>query len=508
MKFPIGIQTFEKLIKGGYVYVDKTESIYRLIDRGAIYFLSRPRRFGKSLLLSTLAAIFEGKRHLFKGLFIEDKIEWQAYPVVHISLNGISNKETDLMIALYEIVNENAKKYNITLENTSLNGRFKELLLQLSQQGEVVLLIDEYDKPLISFLDDLATFEKNRGILKEFYGVIKDADNYLKFVFITGVSRFSKVSIFSDLNNLRDISMQKDFCDICGYSEQDIHHYFTERIAEIAQEMEISTEELFLKVKQKYNGYNFYGKILMYNPWSVLNFLEARELNNYWFTSGTPTFLTKFAERMQTTTEDVVVSKMELEDLNFQSSDMISLLYQTGYLTINEEIGNDALRLRHPNREVAESFRLYLLNKFTEVRQGNIQMTIIALREAMKSKNETGLKDALNPIFANIPYFIYDKDNEKYYHSVMHLIFMLLHYNIQSEVVTNVGRIDSVVEAWNEIWIFEFKINSTAQTAYNQIINNDYAGQYEHHNKAIYGVGVNFDSTEKRITALIMRRIN
>ena len=507
MKYPIGIQTFEEIIEEGYVYIDKTPSIYKLISEGKIYFLSRPRRFGKSLLLSTLKAIFQGKKELFKGLFIENKIQWKSFPVVHISLNSISDKRTDVHKALNEMLIEHTEIYDIQLVSDTLAGRFKELLRKLSQKNKVVLLIDEYDKPLISFLEDIETFEKNRAILKEFYGIIKDSDEYLKFVFITGVSRFSKVSIFSDLNNLKDISMRAEFCDICGYSEKDMHHYFTERIAEIAEEMEITSKDLFEKVQQKYDGYNFHGKIKMYNPWSVLNFLDSGELNNYWFSTGTPTFLTQFVERFQTTTEGVIVDKTQLGSLNFQDENLATLLYQTGYLTIEEELDEDTLRLKHPNLEVAESFRLFLLGYYAHISHGTIRNTVIELRKAMQAKDQEGLKNALNPIFSNIPYQIFNKDKEAYYHSIVHLIFMMLHYKIQSEVNTNAGRIDSVVEAWKEVWIFEFKLNSTAEVAYNQIISNHYAEQYLLSRKSIYGVGVNFDSQTKKITEVKMGKL-
>lgn len=508
MKYPIGIQTFQTIIQDGFVYVDKTRSVYKLLTEGNIYFLSRPRRFGKSLMLSTLKAIFEGKQHLFKGLFIENKIEWKKHPIIHISLNTYSNKEVDLRLALWEDITAIAKDYGLSLERTSLGGRFTELMHKLSQQEKVVLLIDEYDKPLISFLEDIDTFEKNRAILKEFYGVIKDSDEALRLVFITGVSRFSKVSIFSDLNNVTDISLDADFCDICGYSEEDMHHYFTERIIEIAAEMNIPTEELFEKVKKKYNGYNFGGNIKMYNPWSVLNFLRTGKLDNYWFATGTPTFLTKFVDNMQTVTEGIVVDKIELGSLNFQGDNLPTLLYQTGYLTIDKEVDDGLLRLVHPNGEVSEAFRLYLLGYYTHVLHGTIRYAVLKLQEAMKAKNEQGLKDALNPIFANIPSHIFDQNSEAYYHAVMHLIFMMLHFKIQSEVNTNAGRIGSVVEAWNEVWIFEFKLNKSAQVAYNQIIRKNYAAPYMHTGKDIYGVGMNFDSKKKIITQVKMQKLS
>lgn len=508
MKYPIGIQTFQEIIEEDYVYIDKTKSVYKLISEGKIYFLSRPRRFGKSLLISTLKAVFQGKKELFKGLFIENKIQWKSYPVVHLSLNSISDKGTDLSIALSDMVNSNAQKYEISIESRTLGGRFAELLRKLSAQGKVVLLIDEYDKPLISFLEDMETFEKNRNILKEFYGVIKDADEYLKFVFITGVSRFARVSIFSDLNNLSDISMDENFCDICGYSEADMHHYFTERIAEIAKKTKITTEELFENVRKKYNGYNFYGDIRMYNPWSVLNFLRTGELDNYWFTTGTPTFLTQFADRFQVSAEGVKVDKTELGMLRFDEKGMNTLLYQTGYLTLDEEIDKGLFTLRHPNEEVSESFTRFLLAEITNLSTGTVRSIALDVRNALKTKDKAKFQAAINPIFSSIPYHIFNKGKEAYYHSVMHLVFMMLHYNIQSEISTNVGRIDSVIALWNEVWIFEFKLNSTAEIAYNQIVTNNYAGQYLNSGKEIYGVGVNFDSDKKCITEVKIAKLS
>jgi len=508
MKYPIGIQTFEEIIEEGYVYIDKTKSIYKLIDEGKFYFLSRPRRFGKSLLLSTIKAVFEGKKELFKGLFIENKIEWKKYPVVHLSLNSYSNKEIDMREALKGQLDSIAGFYKIQLNRSDLGGRFAELLQQLSQHGKVVLLIDKYDKPLISFLDDMETFEKNRNILKEFYGVIKDSDPYLKFVLITGVSRFARVSVFSDLNNLSDISLESDYCDICGYSEADIHHYFTPRIAEIAKEMNISTEELFEKVRKKYDGYNFYGEPKMYNPWSVLNFLAKRKLDNYWFATGTPTFLTKFADHFQVSSEGVTADKTELGILRFDENGMNALLYQTGYLTIDEEIDDALFTLRHPNEEVSESFTRFLLAEFANLSTGNVRHIALNVRNALKMKDKDKFIAALNPIFANIPSQIFNKDKEAYYHSVVHLVFMMLRYNIQSEVNTKVGRIDSVISAWNEVWIFEFKLNSSAEVAYNQIVSHNYAEQYQNSGREIYGVGVNFNSETKKITEVKMEKLS
>lgn len=505
MKYPIGVQTFEKIIDRGEVYIDKTHVIYKLFHSGGqIFFLSRPRRFGKSLLLSTLGSIFEGRKDLFKGLYIEDKIEWECHPVLRISLNGVSNKEVDLRIYLWDILREYAQKYQIVLENHTIGGAFRELIQKLAEKEKVVILIDEYDKPLISFIEDPETYEKNRGILKEFYGTIKDLDPYLRFVFITGVSRFSKISLFSDLNSLLDISMNKNFCDICGYTEADMHHYFTEPVSEIAAKKGISTADLFAKVKRKYNGYNFYGSERMYNPWSVLNFLFSESLDNFWFETGTPTFLTQLAANFQTTMEGTTADKSDLGKLSFDSDNITPLLYQTGYLTIDEEIEEGLFTLRHPNEEVSESFSRYLLSEYTRINSGTIRNITLQVRNALKSKDATQLMAALNPIFASIPYQIFNKDKEAYYHSVMHLIFMLLHYKIESEVCTNVGRIDTILFEQNEVWIFEFKLDSTAEAAFTQIIDHDYAQKYRNTGKSLYGVGVNFDSKNKKINEIKM----
>lgn len=506
MKYPIGIQTFSEIIEEGYVYIDKTASIYKLLQ-GKIYFLSRPRRFGKSLLLSTLGSIFEGRKDLFKGLYIEEKIEWKTYPIVRLSFNTVTNKEVDLRIFLREMMDDIALVYDVSLTHESVGNRFKELITKISRKGKVVLLIDEYDKALISFIEDTETYEKNRNILKEFYGVIKDLDACLKFVFITGVSRFSKVSLFSDLNNLWDISMNEDFCDICGYTEADMHFYFTEQIAAIALKMDISTTELFEKVKQKYNGYNFYGTERMYNPWSVLNFLASRSLDNFWFETGTPTFLTQLAHNFQTNLEGVTADKSELGKLSFDSDNLLPLLYQTGYLTIDEEIEKNIFTLRHPNEEVSESFTRFLLAEYTKMGTGSVRHVAIKVRNALKDKDKDQLIAALNPIFANIPYQIFNKDKEAYYHSVMHLVFMMLYYNIKSEVSTNVGRIDTVLIELNEIWIFEFKLNNSAEVAFQQIIENNYAAKYHNAGKDIYGVGINFNSEIKKIDGAKMERL-
>ncbi|MFN0201738.1 MAG: AAA family ATPase [Bacteroidia bacterium] len=508
MKYPIGIQTFETIIEDNYLYVDKTKSLYDLISQGKVYFLSRPRRFGKSLFISTLSAFFEGKKQLFKGLYIEDKVEkWETYPVIHIAMSDMSLRSDKLQVSLLDMLNRIARQYGITLVSEGIGERFKELIETLSQRQKVVVLIDEYDKALINFIDETDIFEENRKILKSFYGVLKDCDKYLKFLFITGVSRFSKVSLFSDLNNLVDISMKPNYCDICGYTQADMQKYFDTRIAEIAENENITKEEMYEKIRQKYNGYNFNGKIKMYNPWSVLNFMQDGELINYWFETGTPYFLAKMASRFETNVEGAISSRMELGHLRFDDENLSTLLYQTGYLTIDEKLDVELFRLKHPNQEVSESFRWFLLSEFTRKGAGEMQYASRFIREALLLKDAERLKNTLNPFFAKIPYQIFIKDKEAYYHSILHLIFMLLRYQIDSEVVTNAGRIDSVIDNLNEIWIFECKLDETAEKAYQQIIEKKYAEQYKNTGKQIWGFGVNFNSEQKQVNEVVIRQI-
>lgn len=509
MKYPIGIQTFEKIRREGFLYIDKTRSLYDLLAMGQCYFLSRPRRFGKSLFVSTIRAYFEGKKELFEGLYIAEKEkEWNPYPVLHIAMSDLGVRSERLVPALKGMLDNLAYEHRLELRQEEIGARFKELIIKLAERGRVVVLIDEYDKALTTFMDEPETFEENRRILKSFYGVLKDADSYLHFLFVTGVSRFSKISLFSDMNNLTDISMKSRYATICGYTEEDMRVYFGRRISELAAERGISENKMFELVRLKYNGYNFNGKQRIYNPWSVLNCMAYGELKNYWFETGTPYFLKTYAERFVTDVEGVITSQTQLGHLDFWDEDLTPLLYQTGYLTLDEELEEGLFRLRHPNEEVSESFRRLLLVAYTQKGDGELQYAERFIREGLKEKDAEKLKSALNACFANIPYQIFIRDKEAYYHSILHLVFMLLHYRLRSEVSVSGGRIDLVLEKFGEVWLLECKLDESAQAALDQIQNKDYPAAYRNTGKSLWAMGINFDSKTKRIEELKILQIS
>ncbi|MFH0734754.1 MAG: AAA family ATPase [bacterium] len=334
---PIGIQTFEKIISNDFLYVDKTELIYQLISTGGFYFLSRPRRFGKSLLVSTLKEIFCGNKELFKGLYIYNKINWEKHPVVHISFSSItySGSSTDFRSKIVDYLYTIAKVYNVTLTTSSISETFKELLLNLCEINKVVILIDEYDKPIIDYINNLDKAKENRDVLREFYGSIKDNDQYIKFCFLTGVSKFSKVSVFSGLNNLRDITINDTFSNICGITQKELEFYFFNRFNDLEKKLNLDYEKLKQKIKHWYNGYSWDGVNTVYNPFSILNFFADGQFKNYWFSTGTPAFLMDKIKDEKIQVDEIESDRVGLEIFESYDLDNInfaSLLFQTGYL--------------------------------------------------------------------------------------------------------------------------------------------------------------------------------
>ena len=367
-KYPIGIQDFREIRVGGYTYIDKTEQIYQLLDTGKYYFLSRPRRFGKSLLLSTIEHLYQGEKSLFEGLWIERHWDWsKRYPVVHIKMSRSDYQRLGLEQALLNEVERAAVRLGIELRRVTLKERFEELLALGSKQGQVVLLVDEYDKPMIDYLSSLDRLEENRSILKQFYSIIKDSDSYLRFFILTGVSRFSKVSIFSDLNNISDISVLPNYNDLVGISEQEVESHFIDRIKEIAEKQDKSYESLKEEIKEWYNGYNFSGEETLYNPFSLLSFMRDGVFNNYWFSTGTPTFLVELIRNhgQYVLDDNAFVSLLTLGDFDTSNMDYTSVLFQTGYLTLKEiHFEEGWCRLQYPNREVQASLEQLLLGAY------------------------------------------------------------------------------------------------------------------------------------------------
>ncbi len=364
-KLPVSIQTFSELIEEGYLYVDKTRDIFNLIDAaGKNFFLSRPRRFGKSLLVSILKEIFSGNRELFKGLWIYDKLDWTAYPVIHIDFSGLrySNKE-ELEETLDFLVESNARKFGIQLRSKGYDKKCKELITVLSKKKKVVFLVDEYDKPIIDYVDRKIVATMNQEILRSFYAILKGSDEHIKFVFFTGVSKFSRVSVFSGLNNLIDITMDPRFATILGYTEAELRHYFSGRLATLSEATGASEDRLWQDIKKWYNGYSWDGETFVYNPLSILEVFSRNSFGNYWFETATPTFLMKLIKEYQAPLP--VLENYEADDSIFESFDIqrvnpVSLFFQAGYLTLKKvekiSLTRSMYYLSYPNIEVKESF--------------------------------------------------------------------------------------------------------------------------------------------------------
>jgi len=358
--YPLGVQTFSEIIERGMLYIDKTQEIYKLLQ-GKYYFYARPRRFGKSLMLSTIKALYEGRRDLFKGLWIENKWEWtQKNPVLHLSFSSINYQNQSLEKAISQELSFIASRKNIILKSEFAKDKFKEFIVALSDKGgNVVLLIDEYDKPIIDYLGkDINVAEKNRSSLKTFYSVIKDCDPYIEFLMITGISKFSKVSIFSELNNLTDITFHKRFLTLTGITQKELDYNFKEEIKELAEENAITQKTLKKEIQNWYNGYSWDGKTFVYNPYSLLSFFDFGEFKNFWFETGTPTFLLELiGQQRMVKLENLEVGAVTFSTYNIKELQLIPLLFQTGYLTIKERNGIDLYTLNYPNFEVKVSLQ-------------------------------------------------------------------------------------------------------------------------------------------------------
>lgn len=363
-KLPLGQQDFAGIIEEGSVYVDKTEQIYSLLTN-KYYFLSRPRRFGKSLLISTLYELFKGRKELFKDLWIYDKIEWKQHPVIHISFNTLSYKEKGLRTVLEEKLDEIAKTYNILQEKTGYSDKFEELIRKLSEEEKVVILIDEYDKPLIDFVDDIEQAKENRDILKNFYSVIKNSDPYIRFLFITGVSKFSQVSIFSDLNNLEDITLSDEFSTIAGITEEEVHNNLADYLERLKKKYAKYFSDVEQHMRDEYLGYSWDGITQLYNPFVLLTLFKSQRFGDHWFQTGSPTFLMKLIKKRNYSAFDLenrTVSETAFNKYDIENLDLVPLLFQTGYLTIKQvNPKRHTYRLGYPNNEVARAFSIHLL---------------------------------------------------------------------------------------------------------------------------------------------------
>lgn len=502
---PVTTADFNSIINGNYLYVDKTRHFYDLVkDRKGAYFLSRPRRFGKSLLLSTLEELFLGHRELFRGLWIDNSdYDWQAHPVIHLNFAQEPTLSAETLVdAINSYLTEIADAHNIRLEEGPYYRRFRHLIQKMAEKNTVVILIDEYDKPLLENLHNLEEAKKIRDTLKAFYAVIKAMDRYIRLSFITGISKFSKVGVFSDLNNLTDLTMNAAFATALGLTETEIRHYLADHIRDFASKEGISEETFLEKMRKWYDGFCFAPEAEnVYNPFSTLNLFYHQRFANYWFESGTPTFLIRLIHRQNYDVEQL--HGLELGELAFSTYDLehlaiVPLLFQTGYLTIrNYSPEKQRYQLDYPNYEVESAFLVYLLDAFSYSQQGFSEAYLEQILDALQQNNLERFFVVLKVLFANIDYDLH-LDYEKYYQTIFYLIFMLLGLRITAEVKTNNGRIDAVVELDQQIYIFEFKLNRSAQIALDQIKNSIYYQKYMLRGKSITCVGANFD-TETRM---------
>ncbi len=509
---PIGISDFESIINEGYLYIDKTEKIYELISGGMYYFLSRPRRFGKSLLISTFYNIFRGKKELFKGLYIYDSdYKWEDYPVVVLDFNEISNDTPDILKkSIEEYLRNIGEGYGIELKNKGmLKEAFKELVLKIAEKvgKDIAFLIDEYDKPIIDHLgkgeEELRIAEENRNLLKSFYGILKGKNivEKTRFVFITGITKFSKVSIFSELNNLTDITMNKRYCDILGITENEIDKDLIPYVQRFCDEENINCEELREELRDYYNGYRFSSKdIRVYNPFSLFTALKYHSIENYWFETGTPTFLINLIKEQNINIpkyEKLEVSEALFSVYEISKLNVLPLMFQSGYLTIRDYESD--IRLYHlgfPNREVKTSFTENLFYDYSAIRD-NSKFRLI--ERAIKKGDIDKAIEIMKSIYSEIPYTLMRKDrlNESYFHTIFYLIIAASGVGITSEILTSKGRIDIVIETRDRYYITEFKCNQDSSIAIEQIRENKYYGPYENRGKEIILIGINF-STEVR----------
>ena len=504
-KYPVGIQDFAELRKGAYHYIDKTKAIYELVETGKHFFLSRPRRFGKSLLMSTLKYFFKGERELFEGLWVDKEADykWASHPVVHLSFSSIGYKDIGLEAALNRAINQNAEKLGVELKDAGLSGRFKELIQSFgTEDPKLVLLIDEYDKPLIDYIDEPELAEKHRSILKNFFSVLKDSDAYLHFFLITGVSKFSKVSVFSDLNHLLDITLVERFATLTGLTQAEVDSNFENEIHELAKKFETSFEEMRQRIKDWYNGYSF-GAEKVYNPFSLLSFLSTQRFANFWWESGTPYFLMKLLLKdNQYDLESMRAGSATFESYTLDNLDWLPLLFQTGYLTILDY--NDRYRLYtlgYPNLEVKEAFLQHLLAVYRETGPSQSYALFIQLKEALDANNMAQLMKVIDTLFATVPYQIFESRKEAFFHAILHISFSGMGLVTQSEVSTSQGRVDTIVHTDNHIYIIEFKLDEPAEAALAQIREKRYGSPYLQQSKEVIALGISFSSENKSVAA-------
>ena len=517
MKYPIGIQDFEKIRENGYVYVDKTASIYDLVTKGTIYFLSRPRRFGKSLLVSTLKAYFQGKKELFKGLAIDNlEQDWKEYPVFHIDFNGMDfTKAGALEAKIEDTIASWESIYGKDPNKNTIGDRFASVLKRAHEQygRRSVVLIDEYDKPILDVLDTNLTTEidgerrpleeVNRNTLKGFYSVFKAADADLQFVLLTGVTKFSQVSVFSGFNQPADISMDRRYEALCGITEAELYSYFDGPIKELAEEYNMSVEEMKQILKRQYDGYHFSRRLTdIYNPFSLLNVFSSMETSDYWFRSGTPTYLIRLLNHTNENLDEMTgryYDPSEFIDYKADVEQPLPMIFQSGYLTIKDcDLSMNTFLLDFPNNEVRKGFVTLVANDYLKTKNdaGSLARDLV---NALKVADLDRFRKLLTSFLADIPYTMRrketERERERYFHYTFYLLMhMVSCYTVYTEKQQSEGRVDCIVEVPDYVYIFEFKLDGTAQEALQQIEEKGYARPYEADTRKLYRIGISFSS--------------
>jgi len=502
-KYPVGLQNFRKIREGGYVYIDKTEAIYRLVEAGSYYFLSRPRRFGKSLLVDTIEELFNGSEELFEGLWIHDKWDWTtSHPVIHFNFADIGVRTLGLETAIYRGLDDNAKRLGVSLTDTSYDQQFKELIEKASVKGKVVILIDEYDKAIIDYLDDPVMLEANRSVMKSFYSILKGQDAYIHFLLLTGVSQFSRVSIFSDLNNLRDITLSMQYSGIAGITQAELEANFALEISELQRTRPTILEQ----IKEWYNGYTWDMQTWVYNPFSLLNFMTEPVFRNYWFATGTPTFLIQQLKRRAVYHVDGIrLGSLALSTFDVDNPNPGPLLFQTGYLTIKDiSADGEVYELGFPNREVKASLLDGLLSAYREIYPADSVAVVADMKTALRTGDIPGLVKQLNALLGTIPYDHWNAGTESIFTVVTFLAFKLAGVDVYTEVHSAKGRCDVLVKTDAYIYVMELKLDGTAAEALEQIQNRGYLQPYAADPRVKLAVGISFSSASREVAEYLM----
>ena len=513
MLYPIGIQSFSEIRQHGYVYVDKTALMYKLLSEGKYYFLSRPRRFGKSLLISTLEAYFLGKKELFEGLAVaEIEKDWVEYPVLHLDLNTekydsieVLNNKLSGSLKLWE------DQYGRNESEKSIPMRFEGVIRRAKEKTgrNVVILVDEYDKPMLQAIGNEELQKAYRDTLKSFYGALKSMDGCIRFALLTGVTKFGKLSVFSDLNNLNDISMDHRYYDICGITEEELYRYFEKEINELAQANNQTYEQACQQLKLDYDGYHFtYDTPGMYNPFSILNTLSKQRYGSYWFETGTPTFLVELLQKTDYNLEEMANVEADSDMLGsiFNNDNPIPVIYQSGYLTIKDYDSRFGIyKLGFPNREVEDGFMKYLLQHYTSKNNTSSAFEISRFIADIESGNAEGFMQRLQSFFAGTKFDQIAKDTENWFQNVVFIVTTLCGLYIEAEHQTSNGRIDLVMKTDKYVYVMELKYDGTPEEALSQNYDKRYALPWQSDGRKVIKVGANFSSELRRLSGWVIK---